>query len=263
MCLQPKEIVMRLRQFVFVADKLEPAVEEISSVLGLEVCYRDPGVAKFGLENALFAVGGNFLEIVAPTEDGTAAGRYLERRGGNGGYMVILHCDDAVAQRERITGLGIRDVWKHDGPEAWATHFHPADTGGAILSIDSMASSTDYHDELTTWEWAGPDWKGHVNTTRTNAIVGLELQSDDPKDLAKTWSGVLNQSLTTRAHAPAIVLDNAMLSFVTNKDGRGPGVGGLVLQPQNRAAIMAEAKRRGQQTGDNSFMLCGVRVTLA
>ncbi|MBT3702603.1 MAG: hypothetical protein HOE62_14230 [Alphaproteobacteria bacterium] len=253
---------MRLRQFVFVAEKLEPAIEEISSVLGIEVCYRDPGVAKFGLENALFAVGGNFLEIVAPTEDGTAAGRYLERRSGDGGYMVILHCDDAVAQRNRIKSLGIRDVWSHDGPEAYATHFHPADTGGAILSIDSMASASDYHVEMASWEWAGPVWQQHVDTTTTNAIVGLELQAEDPDALAKTWSDVVDKPLALRAHAPCIGLDNAMLSFVKAKDGRGPGVGGLLLQPQNRTAIMAEANKRGQQTGDNSFMLCGMRVTL-
>ena len=31
----------------------------------------------------------NFLEIVAPVKNNTAAGRYLDRRKGDGGYMVI------------------------------------------------------------------------------------------------------------------------------------------------------------------------------
>jgi len=252
---------MRLRQFVFVAEKLEPAVAEISAVLGLAVCYRDPGVAKFGLENALLAVGGNFLEIVAPTEDGTSAGRYLTRRGGNGGYMVIVHCDDALAERERINGHGIRDVFRHDGPVAYATHFHPADVGGAILSVDSMAGS-DLHDEMATWEWAGADWREQVNTDVTSAIVGLELQSDDPAGMAEIWRKVLDRPMQEQGHAPRLTLDNASLKFVNVRDGRGPGVGGLVLSPQNRPAILAEAERRGLITGDNQFMLCGVRVTL-
>lgn len=249
---------MRLRQFVFVAEKLAPAEEEISSVLGLEVCYRDPNVAEFGLENALFAIGGNFLEIVAPMQEGTAAGRYLQRRGGNGGYMVILQCEDALPHRQRINASGIRDVWRHDGPEAFATHFHPADTGGAILSIDSMASSTDYREEMTSWEWAGPAWRDHVKTDVSSALLGLELQAEDPAALAQIWSGVLDQPLKSAG----IELDNARLDFIEAKDGRGPGVGGLLIKAANEAAVMAEANRRGLQTGDNSFDLCGVRTSL-
>jgi len=255
---------MRLRQFVFVAEKLEPAVEEISAVLGLEVCYQDPGVGAFGLENALLPIGGNFLEVVAPTEDGTSAGRYLQRRGGNGGYMVIVHCDDALAERTRITGHGIRDVWRHDGPEAFATHFHPADVGGTIISIDSMDNSTsglDYHNEMADWTWAGPEWAAHIKTDVTRALVCLDMQSADPDGMAAVWSMVFDRPVTG-GHSPRITLDNAMLRFVEDKDGRGPGVGGMTLAPQNRPAIMAEAERRGLATGDNTFMLCGMRVRL-
>ena len=252
---------MRLRQFVFVAEKLGPAVEEISAVLGLDVCYKDPGVAEFGLENALLAIGGNFLEVVAPTKDGTAAGRHLARRGGNGGYMVMVHCDDGLAQRTRISALGIRDVWRHDGPVAYATHFHPADVGGAILSVDSMAGTV-VHDETANWEWAGTDWREHINTNVTSALVGLEFQSDDPAGMAEIWRKVLDRPVQEQGHAPRLTLDNASLKFVKDRDGRGPGVGGLVLRPQNRPAILAEAERRRLVTGDNQFTLCGVRVSL-
>ncbi len=253
---------MRLRQFVFVAEKLDPAIEEIGSVLGLEECYRDPGVAEFGLENALFAVGGNFLEVVAPTQAGTAAGRYLERRGGNGGYMVILQCEDAIPQRERITALGIRDVWRHDGPNAFATHFHPADVGGAILSIDSMAAAPDFHIEAADWEWAGPDWRNHMQTDVTAAMVGLQIQSDDPGGMADLWARVVGGRTKTGSEGPCLPLDNATLHFVKTEDGRGPGVSGLLLTPQNRSAILAAADQRGLMTDDSRFELCGVNVTL-
>ena len=36
---------LRLRQIALVAEKLEPVVDDLRSVLGIEVCYRDPGVA--------------------------------------------------------------------------------------------------------------------------------------------------------------------------------------------------------------------------
>ena len=76
---------LRMRQICLVARSLAPVVEEIRSVLGLDVCHRDPGVGKFGLENALFPVGDGYLEVVAPVRDGTTAGRYLERHAGSEG----------------------------------------------------------------------------------------------------------------------------------------------------------------------------------
>ena len=99
---------LRMRQICLVARSLAPVVDEIRSVLALEVCHRDPGVGKFGLENALFPVGDGYLEVVAPVRDGTTAGRYLERRGGDGGYMVITQCDDLAARRTRCEAVGVR-----------------------------------------------------------------------------------------------------------------------------------------------------------
>ena len=64
-----------------VAHELAPVERQLCDVLGIEVCYRDPGVAHFGLENALMPIGNQLLEVVAPTREGTAGGRYLERRG--------------------------------------------------------------------------------------------------------------------------------------------------------------------------------------
>mgnify|MGYP000217330306 CR=1 FL=1 len=58
---------LRLRQICLAAPKLERLVEDLQDILGIKVCYRDPNVAKYGLQNALFMVGTNFLEIVSPT----------------------------------------------------------------------------------------------------------------------------------------------------------------------------------------------------
>ena len=101
---------MRLRQCVFVCKDLESSREELCDILGIEVAYRDPGVAKWGLVNVVCPTGHDFLEIVTPFQEGTSAGRYIERRKGDGGYMVIIQVPDAVAERKRITGLGVRAV---------------------------------------------------------------------------------------------------------------------------------------------------------
>ena len=126
---------LRMRQICLVARSLAPVVEEMRSVLGLEVCRRDPGVGKFGLENALFPVGDSFLEVVAPVRDGTTAGRYLDRRGGDGGYMVITQCDDLAARRRRCEAVGVRIANEVGYPEYRELQLHPRDVGAAMLSF--------------------------------------------------------------------------------------------------------------------------------
>ena len=94
---------IRLRQVAFVAADLSPVEADIEEHLGLESCFRDPGVARFGLRNVLYPVGDQLLEVVSPTEAGTTAGRLLAKRGGDGGYMVILQVDDLEPHRRRRT----------------------------------------------------------------------------------------------------------------------------------------------------------------
>src|SRR5258705_5867201 len=76
--------------------------------MGLNVCYRDGNVAKCGLENALLPVDTILLEVVAPTQPGTAAGRFLDKTGGRGGYMAIFCCDDPDARGKHANGIGVR-----------------------------------------------------------------------------------------------------------------------------------------------------------
>src|SRR5260370_24550619 len=90
---------LRLRQICLVARELEPVIADIRAILGLDVCYRDSGVAKYGLVNALLPIATSFLEVVAPVGPNTAAGRFLDRSGGHGGYMAIFDCGDPQRPR--------------------------------------------------------------------------------------------------------------------------------------------------------------------
>ena len=67
--------MIRLRQVALVAADLEAVVDELCRTFDLTVCFHDPGVAEFGLHNALMVVGDQFIEVVAPTQPGTTAGR--------------------------------------------------------------------------------------------------------------------------------------------------------------------------------------------
>src|SRR6195952_5895181 len=98
---------IRLRQICLVAPHIEPVVSDIAEIMGLNVCYRDGNVAKYGLENALLPVDTILLEVVAPTQPGTAAGRFIDKIGGRGGYMAIFSCDDPDEYGSHAENIGV------------------------------------------------------------------------------------------------------------------------------------------------------------
>ena len=245
---------MRLRQVALVAHDLEPVVADLCAVLGIEVGFRDPAVRQFGLHNAVMPIGDTFLEVVSPVEANTTAGRYLERRGGDGGYMVILQCDDLDSDRQRIAQLGVRVVWMADLPGIRGTHLHPRDVGGAILSLDAA-------DPPSSWLWAGTEWPRAVHMEVTSEITSVELQADDPVELAQRWSRVLNRPVAqTASGVVRIVLDQGSIRFVKAVDGRGDGVGGIDVAVVDRKRLLAAARERGIDTSDNQLTICGTRI---
>ena len=52
---------MRVRQIALVAKELEPVLAQLDAVFGLKVGFRDPGVAYYGLINAVMPAGGHLL----------------------------------------------------------------------------------------------------------------------------------------------------------------------------------------------------------
>ena len=209
---------IRLRQIVMVAADLASVETQIVDQLGVELCYRDPGVGHFGLRNALFPIGDKLLEVVSPIQDGTTAGRFLDKRGGDGGYMVIFEVDDLDAARGRIADAGARIVFEARDDGVVGLHLHPADVGGAIVSIDAT-------DTWGEWPWAGPVWRDHVSTDRVDDVLGVEVAAVDPDAMAARWAAVLGRDAAGRT----IELDEGVITFVA-ADERGDGVAGFVLR---------------------------------
>jgi hypothetical protein len=244
---------MRLRQIALVGQDLDAARAEIVDVLGLGAAYADPGVEKYGLHNAVWPVGDTFLEVVSPTQDGTTAGRLLEKRQGDGGYMVILQTDDLKGARARVGEKGVRIADQFDGDGVAFTHLHPKDVGGAIVSIDHMVPKE-------RWQWGGPDWQRNAVTDTSLEIVGAEIQADDPAAMAKRWGEVLG--LEARGDGLHLDLDGGELRFVQAFDGRGDGLRAFDVKVRNPAAVQARAEARGNVDARGQVTLCGTQVRL-
>lgn len=253
---------IQLRQICLVARELAPVVEDLSAILGISSCYVDPGVGAFGLENTLLPIGRNFLEVVAPTRDGTAGGRYLDRRSGDGGYMVICQGDTKGTQqqvRQRALDLGIRIAMESER-ETWnICQLHPRDMIAAFLEID-----WDRHDDFNgNWEPAGGlGWEDKVKQDVTVDYLGVELQSDDPIGLAETWGKVTGIPAEREGADISIQLNNVRLRFTEAVDGRGPGLAGLDLLVANRDQILKQAKERDCYVSDTQVDICGTHFYL-
>ena len=254
---------IRLRQVCLVAAKLAPVIDDLKAVFGLEVCYVDEGVSEFGLENSLLPVGTNFLEVVAPIQENTAAGRYLKRRSGDGGYMVICQCDShatQAARKARAAELGVRIALEQELDIFHIMQLHPADTGGAFFEIDWDAKA----EPEGHWGPAGgSDWPSAKRTDVVSSYKAVELQSPDPLALAQRWSSIAEIPLREDSQERLeMLLDNANVRFIEATDGRGEGLGGLDIAVTDRERLLRVAKERGCRVSDDQVMICGTRFYL-
>ena len=235
--------MMRLRQIALVTEDLRGVEHEICNQLGLEVCYRDPGLSHFGLRHGLYAIGDQILEVVAPKQPGTTAGRFLERREGEGGYMVLLQTDELQPHKNRVEDSGIRIV--HDGEvnehgsSIHGIHLHPKDVGGAILSLDEA-------NPPESWLWAGHDWQYHSLDGVVREIVAIDIQADNPDEMAEQWA----KAVGIPATEGVIELDDSQIRFFKASDGRGDGLAS--------AELLATDRGRAGET----FKICGFEFKL-
>ena len=173
----------RIRQVVIAASDLDAVAGRLRTTLGLGEPFADQEVGYFGLRNAVFALGDTFLEVVSPARDGTTAGRLLERRGGDCGYMVMFQVDDLAAARRRAADAGVREVFEVSLAEIEEVHLHPADIGGAIVALSSPRP-------VESWRWGGPEWE---HRTAPLVVAGVTIGVPEPDSVRARWAEILGE----------------------------------------------------------------------
>ncbi len=209
----------RLRQAVLVARDLEAAVNRLQSDFGLGESYRDPAVAYFGLVNAVFAIGDQFLEVVSPVGDepgAQTAKRQLDRTGEQAaGYMAMVQVDDLAAARGRIRTAGVREVFEIELDDIREVHLHPGDMR-AILALSEPHPPA-------SWRWGGEGWS---ERSVPGELLGIEVAVADPTTIRARWEDASGGPIPG-------------CSFVG--DGESPGITEVVLEIQGtRHAIRPE-----------------------
>jgi hypothetical protein len=248
---------MRLRQICLVAPQIEPVISDIAGIMGLDVCYRDGNVAKYGLENALLPVDTILLEVVAPFQPGTAAGRFIEKTGGRGGYMAIFCCDDPDERGKHANAMGVRTANVITHAPYHGVQLHPRDCRAAFIEFNHTDGSDDI---LGTYPPAGPDWQKSIRKDVTQALIGVEMQSPEPLALAEHWGKIIGVAASKNARGePELKLPNGSFRFVK---GASDLMSGLTFKVADIAKVRDAAQARGCAVSGDGFELCGVTFGL-
>jgi hypothetical protein len=244
---------MRLRQICLVAPHLEPVISDVADIMGLDVCYRDGNVAKYGLENALLPVNTILLEVVAPFQPGTAAGRFLDKTGGRGGYMAIFCCDDPDERGKHAKKMGVRVANVIDHAPYHGVQLHPRDCRAAFIEFNHTDGSDDI---LGAYPPAGPDWRKSIRKDVTQALTGVEMESPEPLGLAEHWGKIIGIAVSkTASGEPELKLPNCSFRFVR---GASDIMSGLTFRVGDIGKVLAAAKARGHAVSGDSFELGGM-----
>ncbi|CCD88334.1 conserved protein of unknown function [Bradyrhizobium sp. ORS 285] len=247
---------LHLRQICLVARSLEPVVSDIAAIMGLEVCYRDPHVGKYGLENALLPVGPILLEVVAPIREGTAAGRFLDKSGGRGGYMAIFSCDDPDGRAARANAMGVRTANVIDHPPYHGVQLHPRDCRAAFIELNHTDGSDDV---LGPYPPAGPDWTRAIRSEVTTALTEVVLQSPQPSALAAHWGRILDVGPQTGNDGTSdLALPNARIRVTR---GEREFMSGLSFRVTDVARVPDAARTRSYAVSRDGFEIAGVTFT--
>lgn len=238
-----------------VVTDLEASVANVQAILGLDVAFRDPSAERYGLRNAVFPIGDTFLELLQPMTPSAAAARFAARRGGECGYMVSLQGREVAALARPVAEGRVRTIEDLVYEGGRTIQLHPADTGGAMLSVDVA-------DQLDDWVWAGSRWRQCARTGLCTGIRSAEIDTFDPPATARAWGELLGLRARGRGDRFRLGLDRGQVRFSPARMGAGDGLAQIDLMVRDPHEICRRAAHRGQLDAAGELRLCGLRIGL-
>ena len=247
---------MRLRQLVIATSEMDLLADSICDLFELKRTFSDPELIVFGLQNVLIPLGDTFLELVTPVKENTSAERFLKKRGGDGGYMVIVDSVDLEKERKRLENAKLDIVWyenrRSNDIHGQSLHLHPKQVGGAILSIDNM-------NPPSSWLWAGTEWEKDTNKSLVSHLSGVNICSPDPDNLLSNWEKALGRERSL--DGTSINLSGSSINFVINTQSQSEHISAFQIHTEKRLEIENRAASRGVLI-NNKIHLGGVDFLL-
>jgi hypothetical protein len=135
---------------------------------------------------------------------------------------------------------------------------HPRDCRAAFIEFNHTDGSDDI---LGPYPPAGPEWQNFIRKDVTQALIGVEMQSPEPRDLAEHWGRIIGVAAANGGNGEAeLKLPNCSFRFVK---GASEIMSALTFKVGNIAKVLEAAKTKGHAVSGNSFLLGGVTFHLA
>ncbi|KAJ8113098.1 hypothetical protein OPT61_g4707 [Boeremia exigua] len=259
----------RLRQIALVARDIDRARQLLTHVIGTSVIYEDPAVGQWGLKNFLVPLGGDFIEVVSPFEEGTTAGRLLDKRG-DGGYMIIMQTEDAKKRRQYLESNGLSKVIiSQEHGDTVFVQYHPKGIkGGVMPELDSHAPTpnnpTPVKTRFSPWHACGTDHKTYGPEMRRSAHLSLEgcilrLQPGDygHEAAARQWEEMFGVARSR----DLLAFTNARMGFVPGREGHTEGLILITVgvRGQDQLDAILRRAREADVYKDGRIQMCGVQ----
>ncbi|MFC0283323.1 VOC family protein [Camelimonas abortus] len=247
----------RLRQIALATDDLGRAIDDIRHVFGVRLAYQDPHVAKYGLHNALFPFGLAFIEVVAPFRENTAAGRFMERTGGVGGYMAIFNCSDPERRGAHAAAMGVPTAHAISDGGFTAVQLHPRQCRATMIEFDHTPGEAD---PMGPYYPAGGDgWREAICTDVTRGIREIIVESPDPHGLGRHWARLVEKDYRPEGDGGRIDVDMINIRFAPAPAGTRESLRAVVVETADPQGVARRAAERGYPADGDGFRMCGVR----
>lgn len=251
----------RLRQIALSTTDLDRAIADFQYIFGVRLAYQDPHVAQYGLHNALFPFGLAFVEVVAPFEDNTAAGRFMERTGGIGGYMAIFNCSDPLRRGTHAAAMGVPTAHAIDHDGFVGVQLHPRQCRATMIEFDHTPGEE--NPEGPYYPAGGDGWQHAITTDVSQGIAAIVVESPTPHELGRHWAQLIEKPYRADGDGGHIDVDMINIRFAPAPAGARETLRAIVVATTDADGVHARAAERGYPRDGNGFAMGGVRFETA
>ncbi len=147
--------------------------------------------------------------------------------------------------------MGVRVVDDIDRPDYRASHYHPADFGGVLVSIDQQRSAPDYLEPYGDWMPAGPDWRA-ARTTRCWISPALTLTAADPDGLGPPLVGLARSAVRSRGSTAVCRWPAGRSAFAPGPADQVTAIATLDVAVADPARVWARASAAGLDASETA-----------
>lgn len=115
---------------------LDVALAEYDRLFGAKAMYREV-VSEQGVEEAMIAVGGSFIQLLQPLHPDTPVGRFIESRGEGMHHiaLAVADIDAALAHLKTEGSLLVDEEPRVGGRGARIAFVHPKAFAGTLVEL--------------------------------------------------------------------------------------------------------------------------------